>query len=231
MGEVAKTALVVVAKAPVVGKVKTRLCPPLTYEQATSLYSGFLLDTIEIALQVANSAVLAVCPSKEDAEQLAELLPGTVSYIVQNNPGLTDALLTSFEQCLAMGYQKVLCISSDNPTLPTSYLEQAIAKLDEVEVVLGPSEDGGYYLIGAKAPYPILLEDMVWSTDTVLKETLERATSANISHALLPLWYDLDTYQELARFITELAEDSDGAQHTRKALGSLEIGIKSAKSF
>lgn len=222
MGEVAKTAIVVVAKAPVVGKVKTRLCPPLSYEQAANLYKGFLQDTIQIALQVKHSAVMAVCPSKDDAAQLSQLLPAQVSYIVQHDAGLTDALLTSFEQCLAMGYQKVLCISSDNPSLPVAYLNEAVLKLDEVEVVLGPSEDGGYYLIGAKASYPTLFNDMTWSIDTVLRETLARADSAKLSSTLLPLWYDLDTYQELARFIAELSQDATAAQHTRSALQALE---------
>lgn len=224
-----KIAVVVVAKAPVVGKVKTRLCPPLDYEQAAKLYSGFLLDAIEIALQVPDSTVMAVCPSQDDANMLSQLLPSQVGYIVQSDAGLTDALLTSFTQCLEKGYQKVLCTSSDNPTLPIAYLHQAIDKLDEVELVLGPSEDGGYYLIGAKLAYPTLFENMIWSTDTVLKETLERANASKLSTILLPFWYDLDTYQELARFMTELAHGENNAKHTRAALNSLDIGAKIGK--
>ena len=210
-----ETAFVVVAKAPVVGKVKTRLCPPLTFQQAATLYQGFLQDTIEIALRVPASEVKVVCPSQADAVALASFLPPQVGYIVQTETGLTDALTTAFEQCLSAGYQKVFCVSSDNPTLPLAYLLEAMAKIDATDIVLGPSEDGGYYLIGAKAVYPSLFSNMTWSTDTVLAETLERANHAGLRTALLPLWYDLDTGTELARFVQELAQSETGARHTR----------------
>jgi rSAM/selenodomain-associated transferase 1 len=221
--KVNSTALVIVAKASVVGKVKTRLCPPLSFEQAAQLYSGFLLDTVALALQLADCSVKAVCPSPEDATQLSQLLPSVVSYIIQREAGLTDALITAFAKCLAQGYRKVMCISSDNPTLPVAYLKEAVAKLDQSELVLGPSEDGGYYLIGAKAVYPSLFTNMVWSTASVLAETLERTSAAGLTTSLLPLWYDLDTYQELARFQQELSLDQQGAQHTRLALQDLEL--------
>ncbi len=213
-----ETAFVVVAKAPVVGKVKTRLCPPLTLQEAATLYQGFLLDTIEIALRVPVSEVKVVCPSQADVVALVSFLPPQVGYIVQTETGLTDALTTAFEQCLAAGYQKVFCISSDNPTLPLAYLLEAVAKMDATDIVLGPSEDGGYYLVGAKAVYPSLFSDMTWSTDTVLAETVERASHAGLRTALLPFWYDLDTGKELARFVQELAQSEAGAQHTRAIL-------------
>lgn len=218
------TAIVVVAKAPQPGKVKTRLCPPLTHRQAATLYTGFLLDTIHTALQVPHAAVKVVCPSNQDAHALGQILPPQVEYIIQSGTGLTAALTTSFVECLEVGYRKVLCISSDNPTLPLSYLTQALEKLDEVEVVLGPTEDGGYYLVGAKTVYPILFQDMVWSTSSVLTETLERATNAHLQTQLLPLWYDLDTNQELERFIKELPQAQDGGKYTSQALHS--AGIK-----
>ena len=110
--------IVVVAKAPQVGSVKTRLCPPLTYEQAARLYTGFLLDTVAIALVMPGSAVKAVCPTDDDATELSRMLPAAVGYFVQTEPGLTPALSGSFQQGLAEGYEKVFCISSDNPTLP-----------------------------------------------------------------------------------------------------------------
>ncbi|MBN9389131.1 MAG: TIGR04282 family arsenosugar biosynthesis glycosyltransferase [Chloroflexi bacterium] len=229
--------IVVVAKAPQVGNVKTRLCPPLTHEQAARLYTGFLLDTIEIALGVPGCAVKAVCPTPHDAGQLAGLLPTEVGYFVQPATGLTAALSSSFEQGLTEGYKKIFCISSDNPTLPAHYLQEAVETLDRpgIDLVMGPSEDGGYYLIGAKKLYPELFADMVWSTDTVLSETLVRAEKRGLRHHRLPLWYDLDTGQELARFALELAAApavSNGhrapAPHTRPLLIELEI-LKDAR--
>jgi hypothetical protein len=221
MAEVSST-IIVVAKAPQVGKVKTRLCPPLSYEQASALHCGLLLDTINIARQVPACQVKAVCPSAHDTRVLAKLLPEDVTYLVQPTEGLTAALTFSFDDSLRQGYQKVFCISSDNPTLPVAYLEQAIAALDKHDLVIGPSEDGGYYLIGAKAAYPFLFDDMVWSVSTVTNHTLERAAKYNLKTYLLPLWYDLDTGQELKRFLNELEPNGTTAPHTRKALAGLE---------
>ena len=229
--------IVVVAKAPLVGSVKTRLCPPLTYEQAARLYTGFLLDTVDIALSVPGCAVKAVCPTPQDAMQLAQLLPAEVGYFVQPGTGLTAALAGSFEQGLTGGFQKVFCISSDNPTLPASYLEEALAALDRpgIDLVLGPTADGGYYLIGAKMLYPELFSGMVWSTATVLAETLARAGKLGLQTHRLPPWYDLDTGRELARFAGELGEivpvpvgaalpfPAQDAPHTRPLLIELEM--------
>ncbi len=217
------TAIVVVAKAPQPGKVKTRLCPPLSPQQAARLYEGFLLDTLSVALAVPHCAVKIVCPTGQDASELAALVPGEVGYIVQSQPGLTAALSETFGACVAAGYSKVLCISSDNPNLPVEYLIQAIERLDEVEVVLGPSEDGGYYLVGAKKVYPSLFEGMEWSNELVLSETLRRVAEARLSQALLPEWYDLDTGLDLVRLARDfLTPDSDGrASRTRQVLETL----------
>lgn len=228
MTESKKALIVVVAKAPVVGSVKTRLCPPLTYEQAAHLYTGFLLDTVGIALGISGCAVKAVCPTAQDAARLAEILPGEVGYFVQPGAGLTAALSNSFERGLAEGFEKVFCISSDNPTLPAPYLEEAVRVLDrpEVDVALGPSEDGGYYLIGARKFYPGLFTEMVWSTATVLAETQARAASLGLQTHQLPLWYDLDTGPDLERFARELAGPDTPAQaapNTRPLLSGLEI--------
>lgn len=214
-----EAAMVVVSKAPVAGKVKTRLCPPLTHEQAATLYTGFLLDTLAIAAEVVPiEAVRMVCPSQADAEALRDLASGA-EFIVQSGEGLSMALTEAFQSCLTQGFSKVFCISSDNPTLPAAYLKQAIVALDTHEVVLGPSEDGGYYLIGAKAVYPTLFEGMIWSTSSVLAETLARVEARQLSYDLLPEWYDLDTGQDLARFLASLAnEDPAKALYTRRAL-------------
>jgi uncharacterized protein len=218
-----KAVFVVVAKAPVAGKVKTRLCPPLTYEAAARLYTGFLLDTLELVQnELTNADVRIVCPSQADADGIAAIVPG-MEFVVQNSEGLTAALTEAFANCLNAGFSKVFCLSSDNPTLPAAYLEEAITALDDYDLVLGPSDDGGYYLLGAKKLYPALFENMVWSTDKVLDETIARARTADLTCHLLPLWYDLDTGVELARFIESLQnEPPQRACHTRRALAQNE---------
>lgn len=209
--------IVVVAKAPQVGKVKTRLCPPLNHQQAAALYTAFLLDTIEVALKV--STVKVVCPTPDDARQLRNILPAQIGYIIQDNSGLSAALTGGFEKGFSGGFSKVLCISSDNPTLPYLYLEEAFQALETNDLALGPADDGGYYLIGAKKVYPFLLNDMTWSTESVFGETLSRSKQAGLLVQVLPNWYDLDTGVELNRFIKELADsEKNGAFYTRQAL-------------
>ncbi len=222
MGEIGL--IVIVAKAPRAGKVKTRLCPPLNHFQATELYTAFLLDTVDLALKVSGVKVKVVCPTAEDARELKNILPETVDYIVQDTPGLTGALTEGFVKGLAAGFSKVLCISSDNPTLPGQYLAEALQSLETNELVLGPTDDGGYYLIGAKKVYPSLLNDMIWSTETVMSETIKRADEAALQVEVLPGWYDLDTGAELERFRDELkSQESHCAFHTRQALSKVFV--------
>lgn len=216
--------IVIIAKAPRPGKVKTRLCPPLSHYQAAVLYTAFLLDTVELALKVRGAKVKLICPTAEDASELKNFLPQTVGYFVQDIPGLTGALTEGFVKGLAAGFSKVLCISSDNPTLPGDYLDEALQSLETNEVALGPTDDGGYYLIGAKKTYPSLLNDMVWSTDTVMSETMRRAEEAGLQVQVLPGWYDLDTGVELERFREELkSQKTHSAFHTRRALSTVFV--------
>ncbi len=217
----AEVCLTVVAKAPRPGSVKTRLCPPLTPEQAARIYTSCLLDTVELALQCQGCDVRVVCPTPEDARELGKILPPEVGFLLQNTSGLSAALAGSIRQGLIDGYNKVFCISSDNPTLPLSYLEEAFAALDRASLVLGPAEDGGYYLIGSTGFYPDLFEDITWSTSRVLAQTLEKARKAGLQTELLPAWYDLDTGSDLSKLLREFETNLGGARHTRPILLAL----------
>ena len=227
MGEVSQSPdglIVIIAKAPRAGKVKTRLCPPLNLSQAAVLYTAFLLDTVELALKVSGVKVMVSCPTPEDADELKNILPQAVGYIIQDNPGLTGALTEGFVKGLAAGFSKVLCISSDNPTLPGEYLAQGVQSLETSDLALGPTDDGGYYLIGAKKVYPFLFNNMVWSTTTVMSETVKRAEEAALQVNVLPCWYDLDTGAELERFREELkSQEPEAGFHTRQALSTVFI--------
>jgi glycosyltransferase A (GT-A) superfamily protein (DUF2064 family) len=129
-----------------------------------------------------------------------------------------DNVLT---HCLRNGYRQAVVTDSDSPTLPVAYLKQAFGELDDptVDVVLGPCDDGGYYLIGLKAPCSALFRGIAMSTSTVAADTLRRAEEQGLRVACLPRWYDVDTYEDLARLIEALSSQPDHiAQHTRAFL-------------
>jgi uncharacterized protein len=217
----------VVAKAPRLGAVKTRLCPPLSPEQAVALYRGFLLDSLDLAGEVSAVAVRAICPDRGQAAELATLLPAGCELVVQAEAGLSGALESCFRDGLADDYQAVAVIASDNPTLPPSLIERAFDLLAVADVVFGPADDGGYYLVAARALYPTLFREMVWSTAEVLADSLGRCAAAGLTVVLLPAWHDVDTPAALLELGRELDRlPPTRARHTRAALGATGIGSR-----
>src|SRR4029453_9358217 len=158
-----------------------RLCPPLTSEEAAELYRCFLLDKIAQVrtLQAANP-VIAYTPA--EGRSLFEALAPGFMLLFQQGAELGARLANCFAHLLAAGYTGVLAIDSDTPTLPTAFLQQAVELIatPENDVVLGPTEDGGYYLIGLRAMYRELFDNMAWSTAAVLHETRRRAAAKEI---------------------------------------------------
>jgi rSAM/selenodomain-associated transferase 1 len=198
-------ALLIMAKRPMPGRTKTRLVPPLSPLQAAMLYECFLRDTIDLARQVPNiQPVLAHLPSGEQAyfSQLAS----DFEYYPQQGPDLGARLDNGLTHYLSLGYRRVAAVNSDGPTLPLAYLIAAFEELGkEADVVLGPTDDGGYYLIGLKRPAPRLLREVRMSTPHVTTATLALAAEEGLEVALLPSWYDVDDAGSLARLKTELA--------------------------
>lgn len=215
----------VVAKPPRAGAVKTRLCPPLRPEQAANLYRGFLLDSLELAACVNETTVRAICPNLGGQDELAELLPPGVGLTRQREPGLGAALEESFRQGLSEGFETVAVLASDNPTLPPGLVEQALEQVGrrEADVALGPTEDGGYYLLAARAVHPRLFREMPWSTPSVLDETLQRCRERGLRASLVERWYDVDTPEALLELTRRLASlPLDCAAHTRAALAAVD---------
>ena len=209
------------AKAPLVGSTKTRLCPPLGSQEATKLYRCFLLDTLELMRRVEGvQPIIAYSPPATQPffEQIA---PPGFDLVPQVGADLGERLDNVLTHCLQSGYQQTAVMDSDSPTLPVAYLRQAFQELDDpaVDVVLGPSDDGGYYLIGLKSPCSALFRGIVMSTSTVMVETLERAQEQGLKVACLPRWYDVDRPEDLERLIGELRTQPDRlAHHTRAFL-------------
>lgn len=206
-------ALAIMAKAPRPGKVKTRLAPPLTLEQSAALNICFLRDTAEnlAALSESGQSAGLICYTPVGDESAFDgLLPASFCLISQRGNLFGERLLAAAEDILACGFGSVCLIDSDSPTVPAAAFEAAVAALAQPgdRIVLGPSHDGGYYLIGMKRAHPEPFTNITWSTGTVLAETIERATAANIEVVLLPLWYDVDDATTLAILAAELTEST-----------------------
>ena len=221
MNKKAECAIAIMAKAPLPGEVKTRLCPPLSYEEAAQLYRCFLLDKIE-QLNSLKATAPAVAYTPDDTESLFEaMVPSSFILIAQKGQDLGARLSSTLNQLLESGYRGVMAIDSDTPTLPAAYLEKAVSVLSEpeIDVVLGPSEDGGYYLIGLRRLQPELFEEMRWSTPLVFSETLRRAQAKGLKVVCLPAWYDVDTPEDLKRLRESLHSDlGQEARRTRQFL-------------
>lgn len=215
-------ALIVVAKRPAPGKTKTRLCPPLTPELASALYESFLFDTLDQMRQVTNSHhVIAYLDEQDYFQRLApdfELIP-------QEGDDLGERLDHALTSYLSRGYERVVIMDSDSPTLPPHYLSQAFDVLsDGADVVLGPCDDGGYYLIGIKRPAPRLLREVHMSTPTVAAETIALAKEEGLKLISLPTWYDVDDAASLSRLRQEIETlHPTVAVHTRQFLQQAAI--------
>ena len=202
-------ALAVMAKAPRAGKVKTRLSPPLTLEESAALNICFLQDTTQNIAAVSASGQSAgiICYTPIGDESAFDgLLPPGFSLIPQCGDAFGERLLAAAEDILDCGYGSVCLIDSDSPTVPAAAFQQAVAELARPgdRIVLGPSHDGGYYLIGLKHPHPEPFTNIHWSTETVFAETIAAAKAANLETVILPLWYDVDDAATLAVLSDEL---------------------------
>ena len=215
-----RVAVAIMAKAPQGGAVKTLLSPPLSLSSAAELYRRFLLDKIEQVRRL-EAATLAIAFTPAEAKGFfEEVAPGFV-LVQQRGADLGDRLANSLGELLARDHRAAVAIDSDTPTLPVSFLQQAVDLFttSEVDVVLGPTQDGGYYLIGLRAMHRELFETMAWSTSAVFSETIRRAGAKGLRVACLPAWYDIDTPEDLRRLRAELAEHGgDAARHTRTFL-------------
>jgi rSAM/selenodomain-associated transferase 1 len=212
-------ALLVVAKRPAAGRTKTRLTPPLSPGQAAALYECFLRDTLDLIRRVPGAQpVIAYLPAQA-RDYFVRLAPD-FEHVCQDGPDLGTRLDNALTRYLHLGYQRVAIMNSDSPTLLVSHLIAAFASLtDGVDVVLGPCDDGGYYLIGLKRPAPRLLREVRMSTPDVVADTLALADEEGLRVKLLPTWYDVDDAASLTRLIAELSgAPAEVAAHTRAFL-------------
>ena len=225
-------ALAVMAKAPRAGKVKTRLAPALGFDGSAAINVCFLRDTARNLAEVANDgrAVGLICYTPVGEEAAFEgLLPESFALIAQRGDGFGERLSLAAEDILSCGFGAVCLIDSDSPTVPRVCFERAVEELARPgeRVVLGGSDDGGYYLIGMKRAHDAAFEGISWSTSAVYEETVDRVRGAGIELVELPVWYDVDDAATLAVLEDELlhgvrpkfaAMDGYDAQATRDFL-------------
>lgn len=207
-------ALAVMTKAPRAGQVKTRLSPPLTPEEAAALNICFLRDiTTAISITASKGAALGVAvytPVGTQADY-AEIIPAEFQLIPQRGETLGERVIFAMEDLFRQGFASVCLINSDSPTVPQRAFTEAATVLAQPEetVVLGPSDDGGYYLVGLNKLHRPLFENIAWSTENVLEQTIERAQQMKLNVHFLPTWYDVDDHRTLRRLCDEFFDSKE----------------------
>lgn len=226
-------ALTVMAKAPVPGKVKTRLSPPCTPQQAAALNIAFLKDTIATLASASSGrrALPVVCYTPVGEKSAFEgVLPGGTLLLPQREGDFGQRLAGAAHDLLECGFSALCLIDSDSPTVPLEEYASAVRILGcEADstahaetIVLGPADDGGYYLIGMREPYPELFEDVMWSTASVLGDTERQAKQLGLQVRRLRTWYDVDDAPMLERLMLEMRDEGEArAPHTAAALAAI----------
>ena len=209
------SALIVFAKHPAPGRVKTRLTPPLTPEEAAELYRRMLLDTLAKVRSFPNVRGYLFYQDEPAALTYFQGIAPDFVLLPQEGYDLGARMAGAFREVLSRGCRRVVIVGTDAPDLPVDYLHQAFRTLadDAADAVFGPSADGGYYLLALKAVPDCLFEGIAWSTGTVLAESLARAEEAGLRVHLLPGWHDVDTCEDLQR--CGLVDAGNGALLTR----------------
>ncbi len=219
-------------KAPKAGRVKTRLTPPLSPEEAAALNTCFLRDTATSLATVAAAGKargIGVYTPLGAETAYQGILPDEFELLPQRGDGFDERLLCATEDLLGVGFESLCLIDSDSPTVPPRAFAEAVEILGKPgdRVVLGPSDDGGYYLIGLKSVHREVFDRIDWSTEQVLEQTKARAREAGLEVHLLPVWYDIDDSVTLRRLCQELFGDNGNhphgaeAEHTRAYLEDL----------
>ncbi|MDG2382972.1 MAG: TIGR04282 family arsenosugar biosynthesis glycosyltransferase [Pirellulaceae bacterium] len=209
--------LVVFAKYWQPGRVKTRLGVEIGMDASSEIYRQFLVTLLNRLQTEGDQRILAFAPSEHRRD--FEKLPGAAAWKLtpQSSGNLGDRLSRLFQQRFQAGASRVVLIGSDSPSLPLQYVRDAFRHLQTHDAVLGPSTDGGYYLVGMQKPLGFLFERIDWSTEKVWRQTLQRIESnpTEISLAVLPQWYDIDTLEGLQQLVDELDQSKPDSEATR----------------
>ncbi len=220
--------VVAVAKQPAAGQVKTRMALTLGAEMARELYRCALADTVDLLRTLKDVCpVLSYAPDTMEARDYFAALAPDFTLVAQCGADFGERLLHTFQVLHAKKFAPIVLIGSDSPSLPRGYVEQALALLDQsgTDAVLGPAADGGYYLLGMREPLAPLFQDICWSTERVVQQTRERAVEHLLCLKEVPVWYDLDTAEDLQRLYREVSRSGERrAAHTCDFVESHGLG-------
>jgi len=216
--------IVIFAKEPQKGCVKTRLAKDIGEDNALELYKALLKDTLAVVRQVkADKKVMAFESQLEDPQYLKSIAQDFMFY-KQAGADLGEKMHNAFEHCKKQGVLKIVIVGSDCPTLTSSFIEEAFTKLDKDDVAIGPAQDGGYYLIGLKEPCLELMNSVEWSSSTVLEDTLKNAEVKGLKVGLLEIGQDMDVLEDLKNLKeTGFIGNKGIAPFTEKIVNSIKI--------
>jgi uncharacterized protein len=218
-----KPAVAVRTKVPGAVPVKSRLHATLGPDGATALYRAFLLDRLDAVAALESVTVIVAYTPPEAAAAMAALAPAGLRLLPQRGADLGERMSALLDGLLADGHPAAIAMGADSPTLPMAWVAEAVDALTAgtTDLALGPADDGGYYLIGLRAPCPPLFRGVPWSTGEVARITLERAREARRRVHLLPRWFDVDTEADLRRLETDLRAAVGELARTRAVLHEL----------
>lgn len=222
-------AIVIMAKEPKPKCVKTRLTPPLEPETASHLYYNFLCDKIQQVTAIEEITPFVAYTPKSSLPIFEKIVPEGFTLIVQKGTDLGERLENISKTLFSQGFGRVVILDSDTPNLPLRFIREGIENLEDVDMVLGPCSDGGYYLIGLRSHIPELFRGIPWSTSEVTESTLKKAQDLDMSISLLNDWYDVDTMDDLLRLKRDLylpsdkQQDSFFCENTYRILSNINI--------
>jgi rSAM/selenodomain-associated transferase 1 len=221
--------LVIMAKAPKPGAVKTRLAPDLSPAAVADFYGCLLEDTLALARSLRDVEVAIMCP-EADVQELRRLVGKETSVVAQKGEGLAAGLTSAFAHFAEGHRRRTIAFNSDSPHLPRSVLEEAFEGLSAHDLVVGPTHDGGYYLVGAKASHPTLFANDGMSTSSALEKLLSRARMLELSVGFAAPFYDIDVADDLARLVAELRLAPSRAPRTARWVREWERAMAQSRT-
>ena len=217
-----KSCLLFYVKFPEYGQVKTRLAKEIGNEHAIALYKCFVLDMLDVLTTIPQQ--ICLCYTPQHAEQyVRDWLGENYLYIAQHGNSLGERMHNSFQQAFQQGFEYVVLAGSDLPDLPSHYLLEAFEQLQHYESIIGPSSDGGYYLLGFRHNtfFPEVFQQMQWSHSFVYIETLKKLKKRGLNFLVLPEWDDIDNFRELQQWYRRNQSENTLAARTITYLNNM----------